>query len=382
MRDALNEAVYNSKRSAIREFSALAAATPGCVALTLGEPDFDTPAPVREKVTEALSAGETHYIANNGSVDLREAISKYESANNNLHYDKDEIIVTAGATEAIFTALFGIINPGDEVIILTPAFVLYEEIVKLCRGIPVYLDTSEDDFQIDGAKLNALITEKTKAIIVNTPNNPTGCIYTKESLDAIHDAIKGKKIFAICDDVYRQLIYVDDYRTLAEYEDLREQIIVVQSFSKPYAMTGWRVGYLMMPADIKERLELIHQYCVVSTPAPFQKACVEALSCDVSGMVKVYEKRRAYVLSRLKNMGLDLCEPEGAFYVFPSIKEFGISSADFCRKMIAECGLAVTPGSCFGTEGYIRLTYCYSDEELKEGLDRLEKFVTGLRENK
>lgn len=378
MKDCLNSAVYNSKRSAIREFSALAKATPGCVALTLGEPDFDTPVSVSQAVGAALSNSETHYIANNGIAELREAISEYESKNNGLNYTPDEIIVTAGATEALWTAFFGIINPGDEVIIPTPAFMLYEEIVKLCRGVPVFLDTAEDGFQINAEKLNGLVNEKTKAIVINSPNNPTGCVYNKESLDAIHDAIAGKKIFAICDDVYRQLIYKEGYRTLAEYDDLRNQIIVVQSFSKPYAMTGWRMGYLMMPSDIKERLELIHQYTIVSTPAPFQRAAVEALKCDVTPMVETYRKRREYVLGRLVAMDLDINTPEGAFYVFPSIEKFGIPSTDFCRRMITEGGLACTPGSCFGTEGYIRLTYCYSDEELKEGLDRLEKFIATL----
>lgn len=378
MINSLNTAVYESKRSAIRQFSALAKATPGCVALTLGEPDFDTPSQVIEAAAVSMNAGDTHYIANNGTADLREAISKYEREVNGLDYSADEIIVTAGATEALWIAFFSMINPGDEVIIPTPAFMLYEEQVKLCRGVPVLMDTSEDGFQINADKLNSLISNKTKAIVINTPNNPTGCIYNRESLDAIHDAIKGKAIFAICDDVYRQLIYTDDYATLADYRDLRDQIMVVQSFSKPYAMTGWRMGYLMLPAEIKERVELVHQYNVVSTPAPFQKACIEALAYSPEPMLATYRKRREYVLGRLEAMGLEVQIPEGGFYAFPSIEKFGIPSAEFCTRMITEGGLACTPGSCFGTEGYIRLTYCYSDEELKEGLDRLERFISTL----
>ena len=378
MKDCLNKAVYSSKRSAIREFSALARKTPGCVALTLGEPDFDTPRAAADAVYDALSAGETHYIANNGTDALRNKISDYERSVNGLNYSTDEIIVTAGATEALFTALFGIINPGDEIIIPTPAFMLYEEIVKLCRGIPVFLDTSEDGFEINPDKLSALITDRTKAIIINSPNNPSGCVYSKASLEGIRTAIKGKKIFAICDDVYRQLIYTDDYMTFADFDDMREQVMVVQSFSKPYAMTGWRVGYLMLPYEIKERLELIHQYIVVSTPAPFQRACMTVLDEDITEMRDTYSRRRAYVLKRLSEMRLEFRAPEGGFYVFPSVKKFGIPSADFCRRMIAEEGLAVTPGSCFGTEGYVRLTYCYSDDELKEGLDRLERFIAKL----
>lgn len=378
MKDCLNKAVYSSKRSAIREFSALARKTPGCVALTLGEPDFDTPRAAADAVYDALSAGETHYIANNGTDALRNKISDYERSVNGLNYSPDEIIVTAGATEALFTALFGIINPGDEIIIPTPAFMLYEEIVKLCRGIPVFLDTSEDGFEINPDKLSALITDRTKAIIINSPNNPSGCVYSKASLEGVRAAIKGKKIFAICDDVYRQLIYTDDYMTFADFDDMRDQVMVVQSFSKPYAMTGWRVGYLMLPYEIKERLELIHQYIVVSTPAPFQRACMTVLDEDITEMRDTYSRRRAYVLKRLSEMRLDFRAPEGGFYVFPSIKRFGIPSADFCRRMITEDGLAVTPGSCFGTEGYVRLTYCYSDDELKEGLDRLECFIAKL----
>lgn len=375
----MNTALYGTKRSAIREFTKLAKQTPGCMALTLGEPDFDTPEAVRAAVTASLANGETHYIENNGLASLRETIAEYERVHNGMDYTADEIILTAGATEALFTALFGILNPGDEVIIPAPAFVLYEEIVKLCRATPVFLDTKPNGFQIDAAALGALVNERTKAIVLNTPNNPTGCVYDNASLEAVYAAVKERDIFVVCDDVYRALVYTEDYHSFAEYRDLREKLLVVQSFSKPYAMTGWRVGYLMADAPVKERLELVHQYCVVSTPAPFQKACIAAIESDVTPMRETYRKRRAYVLGRLRAMGLEVPEPDGAFYVFPSIAEFGMTSAEFCRRMIAEAGLAATPGSCFGTEGHIRLTYCYADDVLKEGLDRLERFVGTLR---
>ena len=378
MRSLLNTAVYGAKRSAIREYSRLAAETPGCVALTLGEPDFDTPQPVEQAVSEAFDCHETHYIQNNGAPALRAAIAAFEREQNGMDYTADEVIVTAGATEALFIALFGILNPGDEVIVPTPAFVLYEEIIGLCRGRFVPLDTSADRFQIDGAKLRTAITPRTKVIVLNSPNNPTGCIYTQESLAAIRDAVAGRDIFVICDDVYRQLIYTGDYHSFAEFRDLREQLLIVQSFSKPYAMTGWRVGYLLADAAVKERLELLHQFMVVSTPAPFQRACITALSQSVEPMLAVYRKRREYVLARLRGMGLDVTEPLGAFYVFPSIAKFGIPSAEFCRRMIREAGLAATPGDCFGAEGYIRLTYCYGDDALKTGLDRLEHFISTL----
>ena len=374
----LNEALYGAQRSAIREFSRLAKQTPGCVSLTLGEPDFDTPAPIIDTACGALRNHETHYIENNGAPELRAAIAHFEREKNGMDYGEDEVIVTAGATQALFTALFGVLNPGDEVIVPTPAFVLYEQIVKLCRGVFVPLDTTKTGFQLTKQALAAAITPKTKAIVLNSPNNPTGCVYTKESLDAVYDCVKGTDIFVVCDDVYRQLIYTETYHSFAEFRDLRRQLLVVQSFSKPYAMTGWRVGYLLADKSVKERLELLHQFMVVSTPAPFQRACITALGCDVTPLRETYRKRRAYVLGRLREMGLDVTEPEGAFYVFPSIERFGLPSGEFCARMIKEAGLAATPGACFGAEGHIRLTYCYSDGALKEGLDRLERFCREL----
>lgn len=382
MKEHLNAAMYTAKRSAIREFTALAKATPGCLGLTLGEPDFDTPAPVKAALIEALERGETHYINNSGVLPLREKIAAFERREHGLSYAPEEITVTAGATEALFTALFGVLNPGDEVIIPTPAFVLYEEIVKLCRGVPVLLDTAPAGFQIDGDALAALLTPRTKAIILNTPNNPTGCVYTKQSLESVRAAVKGKRIFVICDDVYRALVYGPGYHSFAEYTDLREQLIVAQSFSKPYAMTGWRMGWLMAPAAVTEHLALLHQYMITSTPAPFQRAAIAALDVDVSGMVNTFRARRDFVLRRLREIGLDFSEPLGAFYVFPSIQKYGLPSAEFCRRMIREAGLAATPGYCFGGEGHIRLSYSYADEVLHEAMLRLERFIQTLeREN-
>ena len=378
MKEFLNTALYGASHSAIRQYTALAAQTPGCIGLTLGEPDFDTPTVVRDAAHASLENHETHYIANNGAYALREKIAAFEREKHGLDYAADEVIVTAGATGALFTALFGILNPGDEVIIPTPAFVLYAEIVKLCRGVPVFLDTSSDGFQIRAERLNACVTGKTKAILLNSPNNPTGCVLDSESLQAVRTAVEDKPIFVVCDDVYRQLIYTETYHSFAEFHDLRRQLLVVQSFSKPYAMTGWRVGYLLADKSVKERLELLHQFMVVSTPAPFQRACITALGCDVTPLRETYRKRRAYVLGRLREMGLDVTEPEGAFYVFPSIERFGLPSGEFCARMIKEAGLAATPGACFGAEGHIRLTYCYSDGALKEGLDRLERFCREL----
>ena len=378
MREKLNSAVFDLKRSAIREFSKLARQTPGCIALTLGEPDFDTPQPIRSAAEDSLERGETHYIENNGLKQLREHIASFEKSRHGFACTEEHVIVTSGATEALFVTLTGILNPGDEVIIPTPAFVLYEEIIKLCRAVPVRLDLSATGFQINSKALSDCISEKTKAIVLNTPNNPTGTILDPDSLEAVRQVALSHDLFVICDDVYRELIYTDDYHSFTEFGDVRDRTILVQSFSKPYAMTGWRIGYLIAPYDIKERLELVHQFAVVSTPAPFQKAAMTALDYDPSELRETYRKRRSYMLGRLISMGLEVPEPKGAFYMFPSIRKFGIDSSTFCRRMIEEAGLAATPGFCFGSDDHIRLTYCYCDSELKEGLDRLESFIRRL----
>lgn len=375
IQDRLNTALYDAKRSPIREFSRLAAQTPDCVRLTLGEPDFETPEPVCEAVIDALAEGETRYIENNGTPELRERIAAFE---NGLNYDADEVIVTVGATEAIFISLFGILNPGDEVIVPLPGFVLYERIIGLCRATFVPLDTREDGFQINEEKLLSLITSKTKAIILNSPNNPTGCIYNKNTLSVVREAVREKGIFVICDDVYRELCYINEYHSFAEFHDLKKQILVVQSFSKPYAMTGWRMGYLMADRSIKERIELLHQFMVTSTPAPFQRACCAALEYTPSEMIETYRQRRDYVLTRLNEMGMKVHTPDGAFYVFPSIKKFGMSSNEFCMRLLSEAKVALTPGLCFGADDHVRISYCCSDASLKKGMDRLERFIHEL----
>ncbi|MCM1544095.1 MAG: aminotransferase class I/II-fold pyridoxal phosphate-dependent enzyme [Ruminococcus sp.] len=379
MEQFLNNALYDVKRSAIRVYSQMAKETPDCIALTLGEPDFDTPQNVSLAAKQSLDSGDTHYIANNGSLELRQAIAQFEKEKNGMDYTADEIIVTIGATEGLFTALFGILNPDDEVVVPEPAFGLYESIVTLCRGKYVPINTGENEFQLTKQMLDCAITEKTKAIILNSPNNPTGCILSRESLENVYNAVKGKNIFVICDDVYRQLIYTDDCPAFCSFRDLRKQLIVIQSFSKPYAMTGWRIGYLMADLSVKQHIEKVHQYTVVSSASFSQKACIEALKTDVSPMIETYRKRRDFVLKRLDEIGLETVTPMGGFYVFPSIEKFGMTSGEFCTRMIKEAGLAATPGACFGSDKHIRLTYCYSDEQLAEGLNRLETFINSLK---
>ena len=374
----LNSAVLNVEPSGIRRFTYLVRDTPGACGLTIGEPDLDTPKAVKEAAKAALDSNDTHYPPGNGYPYLLEAISRFEAQAHGLSYAPGEIVTTVGATEALSAAFSAILNPGDEVIIPTPAFGLYESIVQLCRGVPVMLPTEKNRFQIDPEALKAAITCKTKAIILTSPNNPTGCIYTKETLDGIHDILLDKPIFVVCDDVYRTLTYTGDYHSFSEYQDMRDRIIIVQSFSKPYAMTGWRLGYCMADAPIRDRLQIFHQNCVTSVPSFVQRACVAALESDTKPVTELFRKRKEYVYKRLVDMGLEVQEPEGAFYMFINIEKYGMDSVTFCTKMLQEGLVGLIPGVYFGTEGYMRLSYCYSDEDLKRGLDRIEAFLKTL----
>ena len=374
----MNDAVMNVQLSGIRRVTYLVRNTPGACGLTIGEPDQNTPDPIKAAAKAALDADDTHYPPGNGYPYLLEAISRFEAEHHGLHYSPDEIMVTVGATEAVSAALHTLLNPGDEVIIPTPAFGLYEAVVRLCRAVPVFLPTEDTAFQIDARALAAALTPRTKAVILTSPNNPTGCIYNRETLGAVHALLKDRPVFVICDDVYRALTYTEDYHSFAEYQDMRDRILVVQSFSKPYAMTGWRVGYVMADAAVKNRLEVFHQYAVTSVPAFVQPACVKALETDTAPMVDLFRRRRDYVYRRLSDMGLPVQEPQGAFYMFVDLRKFGMDSVTFCERMLRESLVGIIPGVYFGTEGYARLSYCYSDEDLKEGLDRMERFIESL----
>ncbi len=378
MTDRLNSALDNVKKSGIRTFTAMAKSIEGCMFLTLGEPDFNTPDEIKARAKADLDANLTHYPENNGQPQLRRAIADFEREKNGLDYAEDEIIVTVGATEALFTALFGILDPGDEVIVPVPGYVLYEQVINLCRGVFVPLETGDTAFQPTRERLEAAITPKTKAIILTSPNNPTGCIYTNETLDMLADVLRDKEIFVICDDVYSQLVYDKDYRSFSSYRQFRDRLLVIQSFAKPYAMTGWRVGYLMADRPVKQRIEVIHQYAVVSTASFVQNACVEALRSDPGYMVDIYRRRRDYVYGRIVDMGLPVNKPEGAFYIFPDISQFGMDSLTFATRLAQEGKLAVTPGVSFGADNCIRISYSYSDEQLREGMDRLERFIKSL----
>ena len=372
----INANILNIKPSGIRRFTALAKATPGCKMLTIGEPDFDTPEPIRTAAAKAMAAGLTHYAPNKGTDPLRAAIAEYETKRG-MACTADNILVTIGATGALNTALTGLLNPGDEVIIPIPAFPLYESITVAAGAVPRFLDLKESNFQIDKTTLESLISEKTKAIVLNSPNNPTGCVLSEASLNIVAELAEKHDFYILCDNVYAALSEIAP-PDLTLRDALRERVILCQSFSKPWAMTGWRLGWLAAPAGLIDKFTLLQAAQIASVPTFLQKAAETALTVGVADMAAVYRKRREYVLTRLDAMGLTYPRPEGAFYVFPDISRFGMDSETFCIRLIAEGGLAAVPGSCFGVEGHIRLSYCYSDEELQESLDRLEKFIGNL----
>ena len=372
----LNQNLTAMKRSGIRAFTELARQTPDCRMLTIGEPDFDTPAPIRAAAAAALDRGETHYAPNQGVAALRQAIAQFETRRGNPT-EAAQVLVTAAATQALFTALMGILNPGEEVVVPTPAFPLYESIITAVGGKMRVLDLTRTGFQITPDALAEVITPRTRAIVLNSPNNPTGTVLNRQSLEAVKEAVLGKDIFLICDNVYSSLSY-GDCPDITLDPALKEQVLLCQSFSKPYAMTGWRVGYLVCPEYVMDRLLLLSAAMIAAVPTFLQSAALEALNTDPTAMVETYRARRDYVCRRLDGMGLVYPKPEGAFYVFPDISRFGMDSAGFCERMIREGRVAAVPGSCFGAEGYIRLSYCCSDRELAEGLDRMEAFLKNL----
>lgn len=371
----LNENLRALKRSGIRAYTELARSVPGCVMLTLGEPDFDTPAAIKNAAVRAMEENRTHYAPNRGIPALVKAIGEKENCK------ESQIIVTVGATGALFTALLGILNAGDEVIIPTPAFPLYESIVTTAGAVPVFLDTGKDDFQITKEALNRCISEKTKAIILNSPNNPTGAVLSEASLAAVKEAVLGKEIFVICDNVYQGLCQ-SPCPDLSRDGELEGQILLCQSFSKPYAMTGWRAGYLKGPEDVMERLLLLHAAQVASVPTFVQEACLAALETDISPMAAAYARRREYVCRRLEQMGLSFPKPQGAFYIFPDISGTGLDDGEFCTRLIRDGGVAAVPGKNFGCPGHIRISCACADETLALGMDRLEEFLRKIGENR
>ena len=356
------------------------------ISLGVGEPDFDTPWHIREEGIYSLERGRTFYTSNAGLKELKEEIAAYLDRRFDLPYDPGhEIVVTIGGSEAIDAAFRAMLNPGDEVLLPQPSYVSYEPCIVLADGVPVPIALREEDgFKLTKELLLGAITDKTKILVMPFPNNPTGAIMTKEDLEEIVDVIIEKDLFVISDEIYSELTYGSNHVSIASFPGMKERTIVINGFSKSYAMTGWRLGYACGPRVIMDQILKIHQYAIMCAPTTSQYAAVSALKkgdADVERMRTAYNQRRNYLMRRFDKMGLQCFEPFGAFYVFPSIKEFGLTSEEFATRLLQQEKVAVVPGIAFGTsgEGYVRISYAYSIEDLKEALERVEHFINRLR---
>lgn len=374
------------KPSGIRRFFSLANEMEGVISLGVGEPDFKTPWPVRKAGIKTLEAGRTWYTANAGLDELKVEISKYLKRRFDLEYQTDELFVTVGGSEAIDMCIRSLVNPGDEVMVVQPSFVCYGPIAKMCHAKVVELNTSaENGFALTPEILKAAITPKTKLLVLPFPSNPTGGVMTKEQLEAIAEVLRGTDIIVLSDEIYAELNYTGErHYSIANIPDMKERTIVVNGFSKAYAMTGWRLGYACGPKPIIDQMLKLHQFAIMCAPTMSQFAAVTAMrECDeaIMAMRDEYNMRRRMLVSRLNAMGLTCFEPLGAFYVFPSIKSTGLSSEDFCEKLLYSKKVAVIPGNAFGDcgEGHVRMCYAYSMEHLTKALDRMEEFLQELK---
>ncbi len=381
----LSENVQEIKPSGIRKFFDLLGDRKDVISLTVGEPDFMTPYHIREAGIESLEKGRTFYTSNNGILELRCEICNYLNRRFGLTYEpKSEVIVTVGGSEAIDLTVRALIEPGDEAIIPVPSFVCYGPIVELAHGKPVFIETKEEDnFKLRPEALIAAITAKTKLLILPYPNNPTGAVMTKDELEEIAQILEGTNIMVLSDEIYGELTYGRRHTAFATVGNMWERTITVSGFSKAYAMTGWRLGYLCAPKELVTQMHKIHQYAIMCAPTTSQLAAIEALKHgdpDIEMMANEYNRRRKYILDGLRKMGIDTFEAEGAFYVFPRIGKFGLSSDDFCQKLLDEKGVAIVPGNAFGDcgEGYARISYAYSVEHITEALKRMNEFIKEL----
>lgn len=381
----LSENVQEIKPSGIRKFFDLLGDRKDVISLTVGEPDFMTPYHIREAGIESLEKGRTFYTSNNGILELRREICSYLNRRFGLAYEpKNEVIVTVGGSEAIDLTVRALIEPGDEAIIPVPSFVCYGPIVELAHGKPVFIETKEEDnFKLRPEALRAAITPKTKLLILPYPNNPTGAVMTKDELEEIAQILEGTNIMVLSDEIYGELTYGRRHTAFATVGNMWERTITVSGFSKAYAMTGWRLGYLCAPKELVTQMHKIHQYAIMCAPTTSQLAAIEALKHgdpDIEMMANEYNRRRKYILDGLRKMGIDTFEAEGAFYVFPRIGKFGLSSDDFCQKLLDEKGVAIVPGNAFGDcgEGYARISYAYSVEHITEALKRMREFIKTL----
>ena len=389
MRDPLNKKVGDIKPSGIRKFFDIVSEMKDAISLGVGEPDFDTPWHIRDEGIYSLEKGRTFYTSNAGLKELKEEISKYLKRKIDTHYDPtDEIMVTVGGSEGIDAALRAMIDEGDEVLIPQPCYVSYDPCTVLAGGVPVPINLkAENDFRLTKEELEEAINDKTKILILPFPNNPTGAVMEKKDLEAIAEVIIEHDLYVISDEIYSELYYKDDYTSIVQIPGMKERTVYINGFSKAYAMTGWRLGYACAPEKILSQMLKIHQFAIMCAPTTSQYAAIEALKNgdeDVKMMRDAYDQRRRFLLDAFKNMGLSCFEPFGAFYVFPCIKEFGMTSDEFATKFLEEEKVAVVPGTAFGDcgEGYVRISYAYSIENLKIAIGRLDKFVKRLRGQK
>lgn len=382
MRDILNRVIQEIQPSGIRKFFDIVSTMKDAISLGVGEPDFETPWHIREEGIYSLERGKTHYSSNTGMEELREEIAAYLSRRYGLSYDPaHEIMVTVGGSEAIDVALRAMLDPGDEVIIPQPSYVSYLPCTVLAGGTPVTLNLSvKNEFRLTVEELEAVTTPKTKVLILPYPNNPTGATMPAENLKKIADYVIDHDLFVLTDEIYAELTYDGEHTTIASFPGMKERTVYINGFSKAYAMTGWRLGYACAPARLLAEMLKIHQYAIMCAPTTSQYAAIEALrngDGDVTEMRDAYNQRRRFLIAELRKNGFDVFEPHGAFYVFPSIKKFGMTSEEFATRLLNEEKLAVVPGNAFGDcgEGYIRISYAYSVENLKAAMERLSDFA-------
>lgn len=386
---ALSEKIKGIKPSGIRKFFDIAATKKDVISLGVGEPDFSTPWVIRKSAIQTLERKNIIYGANKGIAPLRETICSTIEKKYGVSYNsEDEIIVTVGGSEAIDLAIRALLDPGDEVLVVEPSFVCYAPLVELVGGVAVPVPTRiENNFKLTPEDLKSKITDKTKLLILPFPNNPTGAVMTKDELEKIADVLRDTNIIVLSDEIYSELTYGRKHYSIIQVEGMRERTILVNGFSKAYAMTGWRLGYLTAPREIVEQLAKIHQYAIMCSPFISQNAAIEALtSCEseVKKMVEEYDTRRRFLVKELNRIGLECFNPEGAFYVFPCIKSTGLTSEEFCERLLDEENVACVPGNAFGEsgEGFIRISYAYSLKHLIEAVKRMESFVNKVKAGK
>lgn len=389
MRDPLSKQIRGIKPSGIRKFFDVVNEMPDAISLGVGEPDFDTPWHIRDEGIYSLEKGRTFYTSNSGLKELKIEICNYLKRSQNLDYDYNkQVIVTVGGSEAIDIALRAMLDPGDEVLIPQPSYVSYEPCTILAGGVPVIIELkNENEFRLTKEELLDAITDKTKVLILPFPNNPTGAIMERKDLEDIAKICIEKDIFVMSDEIYSELTYGKDHVSIASLPGMKERTILINGFSKSYAMTGWRLGYACGPKTIIEQMTKIHQFAIMCAPTTSQYAAVEAIKNgdeDVAKMRESYNQRRNFLMNAFKEMGLPCFEPFGAFYVFPCIKEFNMTSEEFAFALLDAENLAVVPGTAFGDcgEGFLRISYAYSIEKLKIAMGRMEHFINGLRENR